>query len=254
MSENAMSNSDENSYLTDEYLGRLKELTEAIESRDEDKIESIIGELTSLRESALYRELGMLTREIHDAIRDIGKDERLVELAKEEIPDAKQRLNFILTKTDESAHLTLSEVEQGMDVIGNLKRQAGDIQDRWKQFRARKLSKQEFIQLNADLEVFLESMKPQSELVNANMTAIMMAQEYQDITGQMIKQVITMVQEIEEKLVRLVSISGDLMNKHPDSEKVSACTPVGPQLPNADQNEVATSQGDVDDLLASLGF
>jgi chemotaxis protein CheZ len=106
----------DSSYLTEAYMKRLQSLTEAVDSKDEGKISDIVGELTTLRESSLYQELGMLTREIHDAISTFGNDERIAQLATEDIPDAKERLNFIVTKTDEAAHRTMTAAEETMVV------------------------------------------------------------------------------------------------------------------------------------------
>ena len=248
----------ETSYLTEAYMNRLKSLTEAIDSKDEGKISDIVGELTTLRESSLYQELGMLTREIHDSISTFGNDERIAELATEDIPDAKERLNFIVTKTDEAAHRTMTVAEETMEVMDNFSGRADGMRKRWAQFRNRELSKDEFILLSDEITQFLESVEPESATVSSKMTEIMLAQDYQDITGQMIKQVVTMVKEVEEKLVRLVAISslGDASTseKKEVSNESNGEKAEGPQLPTADKEVVASSQGDVDDLLASLGF
>jgi chemotaxis protein CheZ len=248
----------ESSYLTEPYMKRLQSLTEAIASKDEGKIGDIVGELTTLRESSLYQELGMLTREIHDSISSFGNDERIAELATEDIPDAKERLNFIVTKTDEAAHRTMTVAEETMEVMDKFSGKADAMRERWAQFRNRELSKVEFIQLSDEITQFLDSVEPESATVNGKMTEIMLAQDYQDITGQMIKQVVTMVKEVEDKLVRLVAISG-LGDTSPAKEKTASKKlggeiAVGPQLATADKEVVASSQGDVDDLLASLGF
>ncbi len=244
---------DESGYLTDEYISRLKTLSEALESGDETRIHGLVGELTTLRESALYQELGKLTREIHDSINAFGNDERVAELAQETIPDAKERLNFIVTKTDEAAHKTMEGAEATMTLMDGFSSNANALRERWASFRNRELSKAEFIVLNDDLNEFLQSFGSDSQAVNSKMTEIMLAQDYQDITGQMIKQVVTMVQEVEDKLVRLVTISGAWSSDEGTSENAGEIAE-GPQLPTADQSKVATSQGDVDDLLASLGF
>jgi chemotaxis protein CheZ len=246
------------SYLTQTYINRLQSLNSAIEAKDEEAISDIVGELTTLRESSLYQELGMLTREIHDSIMSFGNDERIAQLTNEDIPDAKERLNFIVTKTDEAAHRTMAAAEATVTVMDGLSVEADAMRERWSQFRNRELSKDEFILLSDEITQFLESVGLQSSTVNSQMTDIMLAQDYQDITGQMIKQVVTMVKEVEEKLVRLVAISG-LADVPPAMKKEEAKAPnsekaEGPQLPNADKEIVASSQGDVDDLLASLGF
>ena len=96
-------------------------------------------------------------------------------------------------------------------------------------------------------------MGKRSENIKKNITDIMMAQEYQDLTGQMIKQVIKMMQEVEEKLVRLVAISGTTMKDRIPSHKESSMAH-GPQLSTADKLDVVRNQDEVDDLLAGLGF
>ncbi len=253
MSSTNQNQQEDGGYLTDEYVSRLRVLTEALESGDEARIHELVGELTTLRESALYQELGMLTREIHDSINAFGNDERIAELAQETIPDAKERLNFIVTKTDEAAHRTMEGAEAAMLSMDGLSEKASLLQERWSRLRNRELSKDEFITLNEDIDEFLSSFGDGAQDINSKMTDIMLAQDYQDITGQMIKQVVAMVQEVEEKLVRLVTISGAL-NVESKSEVSSAEIAEGPQLPTADKSKVATSQDDVDDLLASLGF
>ncbi len=242
------------SYMNEQYLGRLDDLVGAIETGDKARIDELVSELTTLRESSLYQELGMLTREIHDAINSFASDDRIAELAQEEIPDAKERLNFIVTKTDDAAHRTMTGAEETVSMIDDFNQRAEVMRDRWRRFRNRELSKQEFVVLNDDLDHFLEAIGEESQAIHGKMTEIMLAQDYQDITGQMIKQVVSMVQEIEEKLVRLVTISGAGTGPEESRKAKNAEQGQGPQLPSASNSEVAQSQGDVDDLLASLGF
>lgn len=248
-----MNDEDKAGYMTEGYISRLNELGDALKQGNDNSADRLIGELTTMRESSLFQELGKLTREIHESINSFSDDDRVVELTEEEIPEAKERLNFIISKTDEAAHRTMEGAEAAMQVVDTFNEQADDIRQRWNQFRSSELSKSEFLTLSEDLDTFLSSISGKSDEVKAKMTDIMMAQDYQDLTGQMIRQVITMVQEIEEKLVRLVAISGAQMgDKSKKSDDGSMAH--GPQLPTADKQEVAHNQDDVDDLLASLGF
>ena len=246
--------SSESSYLTEQYMDRLDDLTAAMESGDSQAINALVSELTTLRETSLYQELGMLTREIHDTIRSFADDDRLASLAQDEIPDAKERLQLIVTKTDEAAHRTMAGAEETVSMIDAFSARAQAMRERWRRFRKRELSKQEFVVLYQDLDHFLEVIDDESQAIHGKMTEIMLAQDYQDITGQMIKQVVSMVQEIEERLVRLVTISGGAVDGGQTSEAPRGETAEGPQLPSASRDKVAQSQGDVDDLLASLGF
>ncbi|MCP4391481.1 MAG: protein phosphatase CheZ [Gammaproteobacteria bacterium] len=244
----------QSNYLTEQYMDRLDDLTAAMESGDNQRVDQLVSEITTLRETSLYQELGMLTRDIHDTINSFASDDRLTELAKEDIPDAKERLRFIVTKTDEAAHRTMTGAEETVSMIDEFSERAEVMRERWRQFRNRELSKQDFVVLNDDLDHFLEAIGGESQAIHGKMTEIMLAQDYQDITGQMIKQVVNMVQEIEEKLVRLVTISGGAAKSLPITKTATTETAEGPQLPSASKDKVAQSQGDVDDLLASLGF
>lgn len=248
-----MSQGENTSYVTEEYLSRMSDLAESIKTGDIGGTNKLIGELTTLRESTLFQELGKLTREIHEQINAFTDDPRVATLTEETIPDAKERLNFIVTKTDEAAHRTMTAAEGAVDVINNFEENAAVIQQRWAQFRTQKMPKKDFLALSDDLDQFFSSIDGEGNKVKEKMTDIMMAQDYQDLTGQMIKQVINMVQEVEERLVRLVAITGAKISstREPIKDGTQA---QGPQLPTANKQEVATNQDEVDDLLASLGF
>ncbi len=248
-----MSSDEKPDYLNKEYIDRLNDLTAALKSGDDTNANQLIAELTTLRESSLFQELGKLTRDIHESINSFGSDERMVALTQDEIPDAKERLNFIVTKTDEAAHRTMNDVEQAMEIVDAFNHKGKHILQGWNKFRTSEMSKSEFLSLSDELDQFLSSINDESDKVKAKMTDIMMAQDYQDLTGQMIKQVINMVQEVEEKLVRLVAISGASMTESKVKNEDGSMAH-GPQLPTADKAEVATNQDEVDDLLASLGF
>lgn len=242
----------EDGRLTEHYLQRLDALAEAVEAGDGGVIDRLVGELTTLRESALYNELGTLAREVHDTINAFARDERLAELVEAEIPDAKQRLQFIVDRSDSAAHRTMSGAEESLALIDACGERAQALRDRWQRFRRRELSKQDFLRLAEDIDAFLRGLGDTSGAIRGKLTDVMLAQDYQDITGQMVKQVVELVQEIEERLVRLVAISGSRTGKPRAATAAEAAE--GPQLPDADATRVARSQEDVDDLLASLGF
>ncbi len=248
-----MSDANNSGPVTDEYLSLLKTLAETINSGDIEQSNVLIGELIILRETSLFNELGMLTREIHESINAFSNDHRVAELAEEDIPDAKERLSFIVTKTDEAAHRTMTNAEQTVEIVSAFNARAAEIHERWMLFKTKEMSKQDFLTLTRDIDVFLASISVESEKVKGQMTDIMMAQDYQDLTGQMIKQVTNMVQEIEGKLVRLVAITGAKISEN-ENEHKDGTMAHGPQLATANKAEVATNQDEVDDLLASLGF
>jgi len=129
-------------------------LTDALESGGESTVREVIGEITTLRESSLYVELGRLTREIHESINRFGNDGRIGELAHEDIPDAKERLSFIVSKTDEAAHRTIAGAEETGALMNSVSDRVDVIHQRWTKFRNRELSKQEFVELSHEIDDF----------------------------------------------------------------------------------------------------
>ncbi|MDH5378429.1 MAG: protein phosphatase CheZ, partial [Gammaproteobacteria bacterium] len=104
-------------YPLDEVtLESAKNLVESITSGDSDRALDAIARLASLHESALFQELGKLTREFHEALNTFSHDDRIAELAEDDIPDAKVRLSYVIEKTDEAAHRTLSAVENSIPI------------------------------------------------------------------------------------------------------------------------------------------
>ena len=120
----------------------------------------------------------------------------------------------------------------------------------WDRFRDRKLERADFRALRGEIGEFLALASGHSKVLHDNLSEILMAQSYQDLTGQIIRRVIELVKEVEEKLVRLVAISGS--SRQPVERKEQEME--GPAVPNIEQGEMINGQDDVDDLLSSLGF
>ncbi len=243
--------SDQDGHPGGQYLQRLNALSQAIERGDAAAVDRLVAEVTTLRDSALYREIGTLARDVHETINAFAADNRLAELVEAEIPDAKQRLQFIVDRTESAAHRTMSGAEASLALIDDCDERAGALRERWAQFRRRELSKHDFLRLADDIDAFLAGLGESASTIHGQLADIMLAQDYQDLTGQMIGQVVDLVQEIEARLVRVVAISGGSADQ---SRAVAAEQAQGPQLPDADAAAVARSQEEVDDLLASLGF
>ena len=248
---------EEKTYPLDEStLTYARELIAAQEAGDGDKALECIGKLASLHESALFQELGKLTREFHDALNSFYYDDRINQLAEDDIPDAKQRLNFVIEKTDNAAHRTLTAVENSIPVCDTMGTAAAKLLDAWVRFTRRELSPQEFRDLAKELQAFLKDTDVQSEEIKGNLNEVLMAQDFQDITGQIIKRVIKLVDEVEKSLVSLVRLGGGLglsNNAGSAADRKKEEELAGPAVPGLD-NDVVSGQDDVDELLSSLGF
>lgn len=238
----------------DSRLSHARELVRLIEQGEDRQADRVIDELTQHRDNNLFVQLGQLTRDLHEAINNFQLDSRLADIADKEIPDAKERLNYVVTMTEEAAHKTLNAVEGSLPVAEALSASAGELKQAWARFRDRKMSAEEFRSLANEIEEFLERTRADAHVIRGDLSAVMMAQSAQDLTGQIIRRVVNLVQDLEDNLVELIRITGMRFMQTDDREQPSDARGAGPVVPSVDKGDVVTSQDEVDDLLSSLGF
>ena len=115
---------------------------------------------------------------------------------------------------------------------------------------ANQLSVDEFKLLAADTRTYFAETPPKLKTTNAQLMEIMLAQDFQDLTGQVIKKVVDVVQGMETQLLSL------LIEAMPEQRKAGAPEGLlnGPVVNSEGRSDVVTSQSQVDDLLESLGF
>ncbi|ADJ64579.1 protein phosphatase CheZ [Herbaspirillum seropedicae] len=196
----------------------------------------------------MYARLGGIVRLLHDSMRELGYDRSLNDVASQ-IGDAQSRLEHIATLTEQAANKVLNALDSGMPAQDRLQEQAKDINDRWSRLYAGQMSIDEFKQLAGDSQKFSAAVVESTEAEKARMLEIMMAQDFQDITGQLIKKIVGITTTAERELAQLLRD-----NAPPEVRaQIEAEKPVslmnGPASPGT-----AMGQTDVDDLLDSLGF
>jgi chemotaxis protein CheZ len=205
-------------------------------------------------EKGMYERLGGIVRLLHDSLRELGYDKALTE-ASSAINDAQDRLEYVATLTEQAANKVLNTLDDGMPAQDLLSKQAKDMESRWADLFSGKLSLDEFKALAGDSRQFAASVNEATEAEKARLLEIMMAQDFQDITGQLIKKVVKITQTVESELAQLLrdSAPADLKEKLAKKEAEAAPAPAplmqGPSVP-----ETALNQDNVDDLLADLGF
>ncbi|HED16398.1 MAG TPA: protein phosphatase CheZ, partial [Gammaproteobacteria bacterium] len=179
-----------------ETLTRAHELITALEKGNNDAVSESLDALTRQHESVLFQELGKMTRELHESINNFKLDARITDLTETDIPDAKERLNYVITMTEDSANKTMDAVDAALPVSESIKNRANELHAEWKRFRERDMSADQFRQLSKDLDNFFPMIGEGSVTVHDNLTKILMAQDFQDLTGQIIRRVITLVQDV----------------------------------------------------------
>ncbi|MYM73250.1 protein phosphatase CheZ [Duganella sp. FT134W] len=200
-----------------------------------------------VEDKAMFERLGGIVRLLHDSLRELGYDKALTE-ASSQINDAQDRLEYVATLTEQAANKVLNTLDEGMPEQDTLSKQSKDMENRWADLFAGKLSLEQFKQLAGDSQQFAIAVSAATEAEKARLLEIMMAQDFQDITGQLIKKVVTITKTVESELATLLRDNAPPAVKEKIAQKeVSLMS--GPSAPT-----VALNQDSVDDLLADLGF
>lgn len=195
----------------------------------------------------MFERLGGIVRLLHDSLRELGYDKALTE-ASTQINDAQDRLEYVASLTEQAANKVLNTLDDGMPAQDVLSKHAKQMDTRWSELFAGKLSIDEFKALAGDSQKFAQAVTLATDAEKARLLDIMMAQDFQDITGQLIKKVVAITKTVENELAQL------LRDNAPPAvrEKLAAAKPAlmtGPSVPS-----IALDQDNVDDLLADLGF
>ncbi|MGQ9830635.1 MAG: protein phosphatase CheZ [Thermochromatium sp.] len=244
------------------HLDLARQLVECLEAGQRSEADDLIRRLRLPYERELFEELGKLTRELHEALNSFRGDARLIDLTRDEIPDAKERLNYVVSMTEQATHRTLNALDESMPIVESIQARSATLHTQWHRFRNRELSVNEFRDLAREIDDFLLWIGQETERLRSLMSEILMAQDYQDLTGQIIRRVIRLVQEVEENLVGLIRLSSGRMDLPKAGRSVAAEAESsvrlgqGPIVPNTQDvtADVVSSQDDVDALLSSLGF
>jgi len=192
----------------DTLLENARLLVTELESGNGEQAERIIEQLGRMREKTLFQELGKMTRQLHESINSFAVDDRMQSLAESDIPDAKARLSHVIEMTESSANRTLTAVEAALPISEDLKNRADDLHEKWDRFRNQDMDVEEFRSMSKQIDEFLTVTTESTDQIHTGLSDIMMAQDFQDITGQVISQVIKLVQDMEEGLVSAIKNSG----------------------------------------------
>lgn len=256
-----------------EFVAELKEcaklLTDKLHSNEFEEASVLIQTLTQTRDRHIFQSVGRLTRGLHNAIVNFNVD---ADLSKEppkiensDIHDASNRLNYVIDLTQKAAEKTMDMVDEAAPIAMNLGQEASSLRTEWARLKRREMSADEFRQLYERMDGFLGQMVTGTEQLSKNLQDIVLEQGFQDLTGQVLKRVIGLINDVEKDLVSLVRIagqveevaglSGDAGRAEHDMEimhkrKTEA---EGPQI-NKERVDVVSGQDEVDDLLSSLGF
>lgn len=235
-------------------LEQARLLVSLLEQGEFTKADNLLAEACAPNAHTLFEKVGQLTRQLHTSLQEFCIDSRIPVLATHEIPDAREHLNYVIDMTDKAANRTMDAVEASLPIADRLNDSIQAVLPHWQLLMTRSLDLGQFKVLCHQLDDFLKSSEADADILRKRLTEILMAQDFQDLTGQMIRRVIKLVQEIEIKLVEMLTMFGDVGTEVPQSPTRSALEAEGPIINAQDRDDVVNGQDDVDDLLSSLGF
>lgn len=247
-----------------EIRSLAEDMLKQLENGNLGKAVAMVNDLNEVRDRTLYDEIGHLTRALHESIKNLKIDSIG---AGSEIEHATDKLAYVVEMTDKSANRTMDLVDASLPLAADIQGRASALSAQWQRFLNKELKPEEFRTLTKDINIFLQDSAQQSQTLQGQLSDIMLAQDFQDLTGQVIHKVADLVREVETRLVNLVAMAGHIDSitgiTHSDLEVVTETEEAapeeanivaeGPQI-NKDSDDVVSSQDDVDDLLSSLGF
>ena len=190
----------------------------------------------------VFQQIGSITRLLHDTMQQLGVMPKL-QTATDGLPDARSRLNYIANKTAEAANKVLNSVDQAKVDHAAISQATRDIAKAIVADPVRAVASGAVMNFVHDVEL-------RTAAIDNHLTDIMMAQDFHDLTGQVVAKVVTLANDLEDSLVKLL-----VQVMPPDQrEKVDPNVLHGPVVDAAGRTDVVTDQGEVDDMLASLGF
>ncbi|HEV6963989.1 MULTISPECIES: protein phosphatase CheZ [Roseateles] len=190
----------------------------------------------------VFQQLGTITRVLHDTMQQLGVMPKL-QVATDGLPDARSRLSYIATKTAAAAEKVLNSVDQA-------KAEHAGISQATRDMAAAIVADPVRAVASGAVMNFVKDVESRTARIDAHLTDIMLAQDFHDLTGQVVAKVVTLANDLEDSLVKLL-----VQVVPPEQrEKVDPNILQGPVVNPEGRTDVVADQGEVDDLLASLGF
>ena len=192
----------------------------------------------------VFHQLGMITRQLHDTLHQLGVMPKL-QTAANNLPDARSRLNYIAEKTGNAANKVLNSVDQAKAEHNAIAAETRRIAEAIVADPVKAVATGSVMNFVGDVEAA-------TARIDQHLTDIMMAQDFHDLTGQVVAKVVSLASDLEDSLVKLLVQAAPPEQAQKVIEHAQALN--GPVVNPEGRTDVVTNQGEVDDLLASLGF
>ncbi len=205
-----------------------RELADLLKKGDVAAIEHLLDAVAQKRQKSIFQELGRLSRQLHESLNSVRLDPRLASMVREDLPDVKNRLDYIVKMSEQAANKTLAMVEATMLLLENIRDEANNVSPEVSE---------------PQVKAFCAHVRENCEKSLEHLTEVLTAQAFQDLTGQVVSRLIALVQNMEALLLQLLLYTAG---------EPSQDAPYGG--PMVSGQELACNQNDVDTLLSQLGF
>ena len=211
-------------------------------------------DINDARNESLYQQIGKITRGLHDAITNME-----INTKEADERDVQARVAYVIDLTQEAANKTMDLADEATPVAAELGSESSRLREDWKKLASRELSASDFRDLYKRMDDFLAYSEEKSNQLHGNLTDIVVAQGYQDLSGQILHKIMNMLETTEEGLVSLLAMSGRMeafsgIGTEDTQEKKKEGKDIKAEGPLPDVESTLKSQDEVDDLLSSLGF
>jgi chemotaxis protein CheZ len=211
-------------------------------------VNGAVAELAMEPNEEFLSRIGHMTRALHESLRGLGLD-KLIEKAAADIPDARDRLDYVARLSEDAAQKVLNATDAAGPLQDQIAGEAKALSASWQELLASGAGDEPWRALAQQTVAALGTTAANTTATKAHLMDIMMAQDFQDLTGQVITKVTAIAQNLEKQLVQmLIDFAPEQMKKELDNGLLN-----GPQIDPTGEGVVA-DQGQVDDLLDSLGF
>ncbi|MBS0434574.1 MAG: protein phosphatase CheZ [Proteobacteria bacterium] len=207
-----------------------------------DDLSDLAPQMAAGASPEVFHQLGMITRQLHDTLTQLGVMPKL-QIAADGLPDARSRLNYIASKTSDAANKVLNSVDSAKIDHAHISSETRRIAEAIVKDPVKAVASGAVMNFVGDVEAA-------TARIDQHLTDIMLAQDFHDLTGQVVAKVVSLATELEDSLVKL------LVQAAPpeQAQKVEAAVLNGPVVNPEGRTDVVKDQAEVDDLLASLGF
>lgn len=213
------------------------------------KAEAVHLSQAHLGQDEMLHRVGQMTRNLHESLQGLGFD-KLIEQAAQEIPDARDRLNYVARMTEQAAERVLNATDIANPLQEEIARQAAALEARWEKVLEIPSVKSEYNVAATETIFFIRKTVENTTATKEQLMEIMMAQDFQDLTGQVIKKITELAQNLEQQLVQLlIDFSPSAVKRDTGNDLMN-----GPQINPEGRTDVVADQEQVDNLLDSLGF